>query len=284
MKIITNRPIITRYNNSTFSNAIGDKIAEKLAEKYGDGEGVQRTPATQEEKEMVTNQMTAEGSASTKKQGIFKRAIAGQKKATGGAVDKYYSDAEIAKRQGQRGAKRADRRTQRGIRKSERVAERKENRDRRRATRKAKKDARALKKVSKNGKEIYQDKLPTLNKDASGNFTKTLEDGTSVSVPANQTQTIVAPNGTSTTFDKKDIDTPKELIKTINPTTNQVELIKEYTPEETEVAFDNAGNEQVYKKADVGGMSKGLKTGLIIGGSILGLALIGLIIYKFKKK
>jgi hypothetical protein len=246
MKIITNRPIITSKNTDFYSNA--------------------------------------DDAATEKKQGIFKRAIAGQKKATGGVVDKYYSDAEIAKRQGQRGTKRADRRTQRGIRKSERVAERKENRDRRRATRKAKKDARALKKVSKNGKEIYQDKLPTLNKDASGNFTKTLEDGTSVSVPANQTQTIVAPNGTSTTFDKKDIDTPKELIKTINPTTNQVELIKEYTPEETEVAFDNAGNEQVYKKADVGGMSKGLKIGLIVGGSVLGLALIGLIIYKLKKK
>lgn len=246
MKIITNRPIITSKNTDFYSNA--------------------------------------DDAATEKKQGIFKRAIAGQKKATGGAVDKYYSDEEIAKRQGQRGTKRTDRKTQRDLRKSERVAERKENRDRRRATRKAKKDARALKKVSKNGKEIYQDKLPTLNKDASGNFTKTLEDGTSVSVPANQTQTIVAPNGTSTTFDKKDIDTPKELIKNINPTTNQVELIKEYTPEETEVAFDNAGNEQVYKKADVGGMSKGLKTGLIIGGSVVALALIALVIYKFKKK
>lgn len=246
MRIITNRPIISSENADFYSNA--------------------------------------DDAAVEKKQSIFKRAIEGQKKATGGAVDKYYTDAEIAKRQGQRATKRTDRKTRRASNKAERIAERKENRDRRRATRKAKKDARALKKVTKYGKEIYQDKLPTLTKDASGNFTKTLEDGTNVSVPANQTQTIVAPNGTSTTFDKKDIDTPKELIKTINPTTNQVELIKEYTPEETEVAFDNAGNEQVYKKADVGGMSKGLKIGLIVGASILGLALIGLIIYKSKKK
>jgi hypothetical protein len=246
MRIITNRPIISSENADLYSNA--------------------------------------DDAATEKKQSIFKRAIEGQKKATGGAVDKYYTDAEIAKRQGERTKKRTDKKTRKATNKAERIAERKENRDRRRATRKAKKDARALKKVSKYGKEIYQDKLPTLNKDASGNFTKTLEDGTSVSVPANQTQTIVAPNGTSTTFDKKDIDTPKELIKTINPTTNQVELIKEYTPEETEVAFDNAGNEQVYKKADVSGMSKGLKIGLIVGGSVLGLALIGLIIYKLKKK
>jgi hypothetical protein len=246
MRIITKRPIISSENADLYSNA--------------------------------------DDAGTEKKQGIFKRAIAGQKKATGGAVDKYYTDAEIAKRQGQRTTKRTERKTRRATNKAERIAERKENRDRRRATRKAKKDARALKKVSKYGKEIYQDKLPTLTKDASGNFTKQLEDGSNVSVPASQTQTIVAPNGSATTFDKKDIDTPKELIKTINPTTNQVELIKEYTPEETEVAFDNAGNEQVYKKADVGGMSKGLKIGLIVGGSVLGLALIGLIIYKLKKK
>jgi hypothetical protein len=32
------------------------------------------------------------------------------------------------------------------------------------------------------------------------------------------------------------------------------------------------------------GMSKGLKIGLIVGGSVLALALIGLVIYKSKKK
>ena len=283
MKIITNRPIITRYSNDEFSN-FGDKIAEKLAEKYGDGEGVQRTPATQEDKEMVTNQMTAEGSASTKKQGIFKRAIAGQKKATGGAVDKYYSDAEIAKRQAQRGAKRADRRTQRGIRKSERVAERTANRDRRRATRQAKKDARALKKVNKNGKEVYQDKLPILTIDANGNYIKTNPDGSTTIIPKEQIKVIVNPNGTNTVYDSKDINNAQNVIQKFDTNTNQTQLIEEYTQEQTEVALDEKGNEQVYKKADVGGMSKGLKIGLIVGGSILGLALIGLIIYKLKKK
>lgn len=284
MRIITNRPIITRYNNSAFSNAIGDNIAEKLAEKYGDSEGVQKTPATQEEKEMLTNQMVTQGSESTKKQGIFKRAIAGQKKATGGVVDKYYSDSEIAKRQGQRGTKRADRRTQRGIRKSERVAERTANRERRRATRQAKKNARALKKTTKYGKDIYQDKIPPLTKDATGNFIKTNPDGSTIVIPKEETKTITNPNGTTTTYDNKDIISTDKVIQQINPNTKQNELIGEYTEEQTEVALDDKGNEQVYKKADVSGMSKGLKIGLIVGGSVLGLALIGLIIYKLKKK
>ena len=51
MKIITNRRIITRRNDNLYSN-FGDAIAEKLAEKYGD-EGVQKTPATSEDKKMV---------------------------------------------------------------------------------------------------------------------------------------------------------------------------------------------------------------------------------------
>jgi hypothetical protein len=246
MRIITNRPIISSENADLYSNA--------------------------------------DDAGTEKKQGIFKRAIAGQKKATGGAVDKYYSDTEIAKRQGQRGTKRADRRTQRGIRKSERVAERKENRERRRATRKAKKDARALRKVTKNGQEIYQDRLPILTIDANGNYIKTNPDGSTTIIPKEQIKVIVNPNGTNTVYDSKDINNAQNVIQKVDTNTNQTQLIEEYTPEQTEVLFDNAGNEQVYKKADVGGMSKGLKIGLIVGGSVLGLALIGLIIYKLKKK
>jgi hypothetical protein len=285
MKIITNRPIITRYNNGAFSNAIGDNIADKLAEKYGDTEGFEKTPATADDKKMVLDQMAAQqGNAPAKKQGIFKRAIAGQKKATGGSVDKYYSDEEISKRQGLRGTKRTERKTQRGIRKSERVAERKSNKDRRRATRRAKKDARALKKTTKNGKDIYQDKIPPLTKDATGNFIKTNPDGSTTVIPKEETKVITNSNGTTTTYDNKDISSTDKVIQQINPVTKQNELIGEYTEEQTEVALDDKGNEQVYKKADVGGMSKGLKIGLIVGGSVVGLALIGLIIYKLKKK
>ena len=56
-------------------------------------------------------------------------------------------------------------------------------------------------------------------------------------------------------------------------------VLKQFAPKET------TDNKQQYipDTTPKGGMSKGLKTGLIIGGAVVGLAVIGFIIYKFKK-
>lgn len=182
----------------------------------------------------------------------------------------------------------------------ERRTDRKDTRTKRKAERKAKWGARPLDAILKNGLKKFKDKLPKLRKtkgtDGKDKFTKENPDGTTTDVPKDQV-TIVPPStagGQESYFDKKDLNTPNEVVKTVLPN-GELELAKIYSPEQTEQVPSEQGGEPVtYKKEDVvdsgdastspsTGMSKGMKIGLIVGGSVLVLGIVAFVIYKSKQ-
>lgn len=182
----------------------------------------------------------------------------------------------------------------------ERRTDRKATREKRKADRKAKYGARPLDAIVKNGLKRFKDKLPKLRKtkgtDGKDKFTKENPDGTTTDVPKDQVA-IVPPStagGQESYFDKKDLNTPNEVVKTVLPN-GELELAKIYSPEQTEQVPSEQGGEPVtYKKEDVvdsgdastspsTGMSKGMKIGLIVSGTVLVLGIVAFVIYKSKQ-
>lgn len=183
----------------------------------------------------------------------------------------------------------------------ERREDRDKTREKRRADRKAKHGARPLDSIVKNGLKKFKDKLPKLRKvkgaDGKDKFEKELPDGTKQEVSKDQVQIVPPPTsgGQESFFDKKDLNTKNEVVKTVLAN-GEVELSKIYAPEETEQIPSEQGGEPVtYKKEDVAdsgdasitasstGMSKGMKIGLIVGGSVLVLGIVAFVIYKSKQ-
>lgn len=192
--------------------------------------------------------------------------------------------------------KRADRKENR----IENRAERKENRANRKAARKAKYGARPLKKMIVNGVHKFKDALPKLRKKKKSDGTtvgeKTMPDGTTKEIPLGQIHTVASSKqgAEPTLYDKKDLATSGEVVKQVNPATGEVDLSKTYTEEQTEtIDTENGGEPEVYKKEDVidkdavdaekPGMSSGMKTTLIVGGIVIGVAIVAFIIYKSSK-
>ena len=247
-----------------YSYAVGDKIADKLAEKYGDSEGVAKTPATAEDKKMVLDQM-AKGDTKSKKTGYFSK------------------------------DKRDIRKGERNVRQKERKDDRIATRIERRKNRKAKYGARPLNPFTKGGKQFWKDNLPKLKKKANGNYEKTNQDGKTEEI-AKEKVTIIPPpanapkNTPPAVVETKDLQTKAEIVTTV--VNGETVVAKNYSENQTEKATDDKGNEQVYKKEDVVDegsaeakkpMSPILKYSLIVG-SVLVAGVIGYLIYKKMNK
>jgi len=175
-----------------------------------------------------------------------------------------------------------------------------ERRVERRANRKAKYGARPLKTFVHNGVQKFKDKLPKLRKNKKANgevaFEKTMPDGTVKEIPKSQVKTIPsAKGGEENHFDMADVNTQKAVVQTVLDN-GEVELSKLYNQEETETIPNEQGVDTVYKKEDVAdsgdasttsssstGMSKGMKIGLIVGGTALVLGIVAFVIYKSKQ-
>lgn len=258
MRVITDRKIQFVGEEHSF---FMDKFKAKMATKYGgdeDGEdgSIHATPATEADKQQMIQQW---------------------------AGDK-----------GGKSSKKDARRTNR--------ANRREARRERREERKMKKDARKLEtKKDKEGKEVHADAVPTITRDSLGNFIKRKADGTlekiakALLVVVNSKTGATSPlasnfsnfSANELIVDKTDIANGKPLKMSTNPISNAPVAEQHYSDDEV-IETEN-GN--VYKKSDVagegdstkGGMSKGLKIGLIVGGSIL-IIVAGVLIYKHKRK
>jgi hypothetical protein len=173
----------------------------------------------------------------------------------------------------------------------ERKTVRQAKREERRKLRKARYGARPLIGMVKAGKKYFKDRLPKLKRKANGNYEKTLPDGKTIEIPKEQVTVIPAPknqpNAIPAVIETKDLQTPAEVVTQV--VNGEVEVSKNYTEQQTEVAVDDNGVEQVYKKADVvesdspeakKPMSTGLKIGIAVGSA----AVLGLIIYLVVKK
>jgi hypothetical protein len=165
--------------------------------------------------------------------------------------------------------------------------ERNKKREKRKQDLKAKYGARPLKGFFKQGKQFFKDHLPKLKKKENGNYEKKNPDGTTLEINAKDTTTIQPPssapkNTPPVVIDNADLNSGGVTNTSVE--NGEVVITKTYTEAETETAIDDNGLEQVYKKSDTieVGMSKTLKIGLIVGGSVILLGLIGLLIYKSK--
>lgn len=165
-----------------------------------------------------------------------------------------------------------------------------------------KRDARKLfHKKNKAGKDVYADAIPVATVGADGTAQKITGDGSTVKIdPANLTAWNPVTGATkpatpldfkdnkTIVFDKTDVTAGKPLQLTTNSVTNAPAIETHHT--EGEVTHVENGD--VYKVSDSvqegfggatkGGMSKGMKIGLIVGGVVL-LA-VGYMIYKSKHK
>lgn len=194
----------------------------------------------------------------------------------------------------------SDKPKKQGFFSKEKRAERKVHRTERRANRKAKYGARPLKTFVHNGVQKFKDKLPKLKKkkkaDGTVAFEKTMPDGTVKEIPQSQVKTIPSTKGGEDNhFDVADVNTQKAVVQTVLDN-GEVELSKLYNQEETETVPNEQGVDTVYKKEDVAdtgdastlptsdtGMSKGMKIGLIVGGSALVVGIIVFAIYKSRQ-
>jgi hypothetical protein len=84
-------------------------------------------------------------------------------------------------------------------------------------------------------------------------------------------------------YDATDIPKGKEIVETIDESGNKVAGV-EFKPEEVVAVTGADGNIEYHTPDAVGGMSKGLKVALIVGGSLLVLGIVGFVIYKSRKK
>lgn len=156
-------------------------------------------------------------------------------------------------------------------------AERKQDRSVRRAERRAKRGARPLKTYTKNGKQWFKDHLPKVRKKSDGSFEKVNKDGTTTPVAD-----VVKIPKTDILVDKLDANAKQVVTEIIG---GLPQAVVQYSQNEV-TAVDGDGGVEYYKNSDVeeaGGMSKGVKTALIVGSVLVGLAIIGFVIYKYKK-
>ena len=165
--------------------------------------------------------------------------------------------------------------------------ERNKKREKKKQDRKAKYGARPLKGFLKQGKQFFKDHLPKLKKKENGNYEKKNPDGTTAEINAKDTTKIQPPpsapkNTPPVVIDNADLNSGGVTNTSVE--NGELVVTKTYTEAETETAIDDNGLEQVYKKSDTEevGISKTLKIGLIVGGSVILLGLIGLLIYKSK--
>lgn len=177
----------------------------------------------------------------------------------------------------------------------EKKEERKENRgerqkDRsvRRAERRAKRGARPLKTYTKNGKQWFKDHLPKVRKKSGGGYEKVNKDGTVTPVADKDVVKIPpppdSPKGTEEILIDKTETNGKKMVAEF--VAGIPEVVVDYAQNEVTAVDGDTGGVEYYKNEDIedaGGMSKGTKTALIVGGVLVGLAIIGFVIYKYKK-
>jgi hypothetical protein len=164
---------------------------------------------------------------------------------------------------------------------------------------KPKKGARKLKPRKIKGQtknvDVIPVVVPTTMPSGEKVMAKQNEDGTQTVVP--KTDVVTAPNGQQ--VDKKDLEGAGETMVSTNPETGEKEVVKvvedsqvttlqtaegENIPFKTEDLVEKTQEELKKEGEEPKGMSKGLKIGLIIGGSVLFLGLIGFLIYRAKNK
>jgi hypothetical protein len=129
------------------------------------------------------------------------------------------------------------------------------------------------------GGDKYVDILPPVE-----NGQKTLPDGSKVTVPTEQT----AQGQDGKTYDKKDLEGTGETKVIKNEETGQNELAKVIDAKDVTNLTTEDGQQIPFKNSDLdenkGGMSKGLKIGLIVGGAVLVLGIVGYLIYRSSNK
>lgn len=230
MKIITRNPIIIDY----YSNAIGDKLAEKIAEKYGDEDSVNIKPATQDEKNAVF------GTGKKAKTGFFSK--------------------------GSRDARQDVRQGRQKERKDDRIATRTE----RKANRKKKYGARPLNPFTKGGKKFYEDNIPKLKKRKKANGTEEFvklpiptpenPNPAPVVVPAEQTIIVppppIKPGGVpppQIIVDKQDLDNQNLVdVKVKTMPNGEQKVVQELPENKTETIINpDTKTEETYKKSDI---------------------------------
>lgn len=159
----------------------------------------------------------------------------------------------------------------------EKRAERKEDRVVRRAERRAKRGSRPLKTYTKNGKQWFKDHLPKVRKKADGSFEKVNNDGTITPV-----KDVLKLPKTDVLIDKLDANTKNVVTEIIG---GVPQAVVDYSANEVTAIDGDTGGVEYYKNEDLEevGMSKQTKTLLIVGGVVVGLAILGFVIYKYKK-
>lgn len=132
--------------------------------------------------------------------------------------------------------------------------------------------------TSENGGK-YIDVLPPVE-----NGQKTLPDGSKVSVPNDQT----AKGQDGKMYDKKDLEGSGDTKVMTNEETGEKELVKVLDEKDVTNLTTEDGEQFPFKNSDLGenkgGMSKGLKIGLIVGGAVLVLGIVGYLIYRSRNK
>jgi len=160
---------------------------------------------------------------------------------------------------------------------------RKGKRTKRQEKRKAKKSARKLK-LDKNsdGSITFTDFIPKLRKSKNPStgeleITKKNPDGSIVKIAPRQVKEIDTGLAGKVLIDSEDVKNSEMVIENGEP----VVKLKESEVEKVDFPDGSIG---FARKNEVDGMSKGLKTGLIVGGSALVLGLITFLIVKSNKK
>jgi hypothetical protein len=131
------------------------------------------------------------------------------------------------------------------------------------------------------GAEKYVDVLPPV---VDGE--KTLPDGSKVAVPNDQT----AQGNDGKTYDKKDLEGTGDTQVITNEETGEKELVKVIDAKDVTTLPTEDGEGVPFKSTDVSeggekkGMSKGLKIGLIVGGSLIVLGIVAYLIYRSKNQ
>jgi hypothetical protein len=84
-------------------------------------------------------------------------------------------------------------------------------------------------------------------------------------------------------YDATNIPKGKEIVETVNENGQKIAGV-EYKPDEVVAVTGTDGNIEYHTPEAVGGMSKGVKVALIVGGSLLVLGIVAFVIYKSRNK
>ncbi len=204
---------------------------------------------------------------------------------TSNAIGGFFSKENRAERKENRAEKKVERKENRAEKKEERKANggffSKENRALRKEKRKAKRTARKLKlDKDKDGRITFKDFIPKLRKTKNSqtgllDVTKQNPDGTTEIVPENRIKEVSDGKGGKHLVDTKDVgDKPIDVVGD--------DIVITLPEEEVEEMTFSDGTDGYARISDKEGMSRSLKIGLIVGGSILGLGLITYFIVRKK--